>query len=182
MTDNKFTCLRCGHKWNPAAKYKDDQTYRPRQCPGCESEVWYRLEYAHTCAICGHEWIGTTPLPNNCVKCHSRHWNDDAAKVWLSRHNAQQMLKRAKGRENAKFLVVERKVDVAHIKSAHTMNQIFKGSKNICLSPNAKEIWCDRCKWGFDVFLPTPRSLMCPYCGEKKQLSIRNPGWMPEEF
>lgn len=48
-----------------------------------------------------------------------------------------------------------------------------------CEMPNVREWWCERCKWGFDTYVPEPDSVSCPYCGGTN-LSKRDVLWLPE--
>jgi len=43
------------------------------------------------------------------------------------------------------------------------------------------ELWCDDCKWGFDVYTPTPTDeTICPYCGGSN-IDKREENWTPTE-
>lgn len=45
------------------------------------------------------------------------------------------------------------------------------------------ELWCNDCKWGFDVYLPLPEGItgtICPYCGGSN-IDKREENWTPTE-
>ncbi|MCK9571343.1 hypothetical protein M0R72_20510 [Candidatus Pacearchaeota archaeon] len=50
-----------------------------------------------------------------------------------------------------------------------------------CLLPNVIELWCNDCKWGFDVYLPMPSNIAyCPYCKSERTIK-RESDWNPRE-
>ena len=54
-------------------------------------------------------------------------------------------------------------------------------SKTVVNAP--MELWCDGCKWGFDVYLPLPEGItgtICPYCGGSN-IDKREENWTPTE-
>ena len=57
------------------------------------------------------------------------------------------------------------------------MRQVKELASTTCLLPNLLEKYCETCKWGFDVYIPSPHETeYCPYCGEKNIVN-RKPNW-----
>lgn len=57
-------------------------------------------------------------------------------------------------------------------------NALGKDVKKICVVANQIEMWCNKCNWGFDVFLPSPNKASCPYC-HSTDVCKRKPYWSP---
>ena len=71
--------------------------------------------------------------------------------------------------------VAEKTVDVQR-----KMAKVFAASGGGCLMPNLSEMWCDDCRWGFDVYLPVPSDPCCPYCAGTN-VTKRDPEWNSRE-
>lgn len=71
--------------------------------------------------------------------------------------------------------VAEKTVDVQR-----KMAKVFAASGGGCLMPNLSELWCDDCRWGFDVYLPVPSDPCCPYCSGNN-VTKRDPDWNSRE-
>jgi ParB-like chromosome segregation protein Spo0J len=71
--------------------------------------------------------------------------------------------------------VAEKTVDVQR-----KMAKVFAASGGGCLMPNLSELWCDDCRWGFDVYLPVPSDPCCPYCAGTN-VTKRDPEWNSRE-
>lgn len=71
--------------------------------------------------------------------------------------------------------VAEKTVDVQR-----KMAKVFAASGGGCLMPNLSELWCDDCRWGFDVYLPVPSDPCCPYC-LGNNVTKRDPEWNSRE-
>lgn len=57
------------------------------------------------------------------------------------------------------------------------MRQVKELASTACLLPNLLEKYCETCKWGFDVYIPSPHETeYCPYCGGKNIVN-RKPNW-----
>lgn len=57
------------------------------------------------------------------------------------------------------------------------MRQVKELASTTCLLPNLLEKYCETCKWGFDVYIPSPHETeYCPYCGGKNIVN-RKPNW-----
>lgn len=50
---------------------------------------------------------------------------------------------------------------------------------SVCLMPNARELFCEDCQWGFDTFLPEPGPVSCPYC-KGSRIVKRTDDWSPD--
>ena len=45
------------------------------------------------------------------------------------------------------------------------MQKLEKLTGGACLMPNLRQLYCNTCKWGFDVYIPPPLDARyCPYC------------------
>jgi ParB-like chromosome segregation protein Spo0J len=51
--------------------------------------------------------------------------------------------------------------------------------RSVCLMPNARELFCEDCQWGFDTFLPEPGPVSCPYC-KGNRIVKRIDDWSPD--
>jgi hypothetical protein len=71
---------------------------------------------------------------------------------------------------------VAEKTALAHEK----IDRVYKAANGGCLMPNVSELFCDDCKWGFDIFLPVPHEASCPYC-KGSNLSKRDEEWNSRE-
>lgn len=57
------------------------------------------------------------------------------------------------------------------------MRQVKELASTTCLLPNLLEKYCETCKWGFDVYIPSPHETeYCPYCGGRNVVN-RKPNW-----
>jgi len=45
-----------------------------------------------------------------------------------------------------------------------SMRKVKAATGGACLLPNVREMYCNDCKWGFDIYLPPPNEAKCPYC------------------
>ena len=81
--------------------------------------------------------------------------------------------------ELAEFKEFDAKTTAKMEAAAQKISQRFNGATNACFLPNVSELWCEDCKWGFDVYLPTPGVVHCPFCQGSK-LTKRDPDWVPE--
>lgn len=79
----------------------------------------------------------------------------------------------------AKFQAFNKVVD-QKTAEAHARIDRIMGNFDTCLMPNVSEMWCNDCKWGFDIFLPAPGVISCPYC-KGSNLVKRDPEWNPRE-
>jgi hypothetical protein len=98
------------------------------------------------------------------------------------KHERQNTLERQKTEEERQKFdeftkAVAEDTAIAHAK----IDRILKAANGGCLLPNCAEKFCDDCKWGFDVYLPTPNAPRCPYCGGNN-LSKRDDEWNPREL
>jgi len=49
-------------------------------------------------------------------------------------------------------------------KAAEDANK-YRKMGNVCIPPNAKELWCNACQCSFDIFIPAPSKVIhCPFC------------------
>ncbi len=63
-------------------------------------------------------------------------------------------------------------------KNAKTkMKEFFGHSNGGCIMPNAFEMWCNDCEFGFDTFIGKDVKF-CPYCGQSN-IEKRATGWYP---
>ena len=59
------------------------------------------------------------------------------------------------------------------------MKAMFGNSSGGCIMPNAFEMWCEDCQFGFDTFRGKEVKF-CPYCGQSN-IEKRDPEWYPEK-
>lgn len=78
-----------------------------------------------------------------------------------------------------RFREFDRKTNAAVNEAVRGVTRSFNGAGKACFMPNVKELWCEDCEWGFDVFLPAPRDdISCPYC-KGQNLINRDKEWHP---
>jgi len=57
------------------------------------------------------------------------------------------------------------------------MRKLKELTGGACLTPNLKELYCNTCKWGFDIYIPPPQEAKhCPYCSGT-DIVDRDPYW-----
>jgi hypothetical protein len=57
------------------------------------------------------------------------------------------------------------------------MRKLEELTGGACLMPNMKELYCNTCKWGFDIYIPPPQEAKhCPYCSGT-DIVDRDPYW-----
>jgi len=71
---------------------------------------------------------------------------------------------------------VAEKTAIAHAK----IDRVYKAANGACLLPNVSELFCDKCQWGFDAYLPAPHEISCPYCKGDK-ITKRDDEWNSRE-
>jgi hypothetical protein len=78
-----------------------------------------------------------------------------------------------------RFREFDRKTNAAVNEAVRGVTRSFNGAGKACFMPNVKELWCEDCEWGFDVFLPVPgEDISCPYC-KGQNLIARDKEWYP---
>ena len=79
------------------------------------------------------------------------------------------------------FINMNIKVDEIVDKNMEEFKTVLgNDTKQICIVANQVEMWCNECKWGFDIFLPNPNRVSCPYCNSVN-ISKRKTNWNPNK-
>ena len=103
-----------------------------------------------------------------------------AVRKYVRTIEADEARQRREAEEQRKFnefnKVVAEKTAVANAK----IDRVFSTNGDACLMPNMAQKWCNDCKWGFDIYLPAPKTPCCPYC-KGSNLSKRDDDWNPRE-
>jgi hypothetical protein len=69
--------------------------------------------------------------------------------------------------------------DIVEKNARAKMKAMFGNSSGGCIMPNAFEMWCTDCEFGFDTFRGK-ETKFCPYCGQSN-IEKRDPDWYPEK-
>lgn len=82
-------------------------------------------------------------------------------------------------KEIASFMSMNAQIDVTVDKSMEKFKTALGEVKSICIVANQIEMWCNDCDWGFDIFMPSPHEVKCPYC-QNNNITKRDPDWNPK--
>lgn len=80
-----------------------------------------------------------------------------------------------------KFDEFNQKVAEKTAEAHKQIDAVFGSAESMCFMPNVSELWCNDCKWGFDVFLPVPSEPSCPYCTHHN-IAKRDHSWNPRKL
>ena len=75
------------------------------------------------------------------------------------------------------FEKYDKLTDTVEKHAREKMEKLFGSSNGGCIMPNAFEMWCKDCEFGFDTFRGK-ETKFCPYCGQSN-IEKRVNGWYP---